>query len=69
MAGLVEMLRQIEAAEEHAKALRAEFGARAEEHCKRELEGLGQRDAYRSHLLDVLKALPWVKEEKELRPH
>ena len=69
MAGLVEMLRQIEAAEEHARELRPEFGPLAEEHCKQALEKLGQRDAYRSHLLDVLKALPWISEEKTLRPH
>jgi hypothetical protein len=69
MAGLIGMLRQIEAAEQHARVLRAEYGPLAEDHCKQELAGLNKRDAYRSHLCDVLKALPWIPEEKTPQSH
>jgi len=69
MAGLIDMFRRIEAAEEHARDLRAEFGPRAEDHCKQTLARLGRRDAYRSHLLDVLRALPWISGDEDATRH
>ena len=69
MAGLIEMLRRIEAAEAHARGLRAQYGPMAEEHCRAELAGLGKKDARRDYLLDVLKALPWVKPDEDAPTH
>jgi hypothetical protein len=65
MAGLVDMLRQIEAAEAQARDLRKAFGPLAEEQCRRALAGLSKNDANRSRLLDVLRALPWVPLDKD----
>jgi hypothetical protein len=69
MAGLIAMLRQIEAAEDHARTLRAQYGPLAEQHCQEQLSVLDRRDTYRSHLLDVLRALPWVSDSKDIQLH
>ena len=69
MAGLVDMLRQIEAAEAQARALRNEYGPLAEEHCRQELASLSKTDANRSRLLDVLRALPWITPDKDAPTH
>jgi hypothetical protein len=50
MAGLIDMFRRIEAAEDYARDIRAEF--------KLTLARLDRRHAYRSHLSDVLSAHP-----------
>jgi len=63
MAGLIELFRGIEAAEEYARFLRAEYGPRAEDQCKRELAALSEHDSYRYHLRDVLKALRWIADD------
>jgi hypothetical protein len=69
MAGLIGLFRQIEAAQDQARALRAQYGPLAEDHCRRELASLEKCDARRPLLRDVLKALPWIPAETNLRGH